>query len=59
VRPVWFTLDRDYRLQVAPALETDSEILQQTLVEQRGERVTMADGGVSGAYLDRHNSTLE
>jgi putative restriction endonuclease len=54
----WFTLDQDYRLCVNPAVETESELLQRTIIERAGERVSMPEDGVAPAYLAEHNTSL-
>lgn len=55
-----FTLDRDYRLRVNPAFETDSDLLRRTLVERDGTRIRLPrDSVLSESYLDRHNDRLD
>jgi putative restriction endonuclease len=51
-----FTLDRDYRLRVAPDFETDCESLRRTILEQAGERIPVE--GVDPDYLATHNDAL-
>ncbi|SDR05773.1 HNH endonuclease [Natronobacterium texcoconense] len=53
-----FTIDRDYRLQVNPSFETQSELLQRTIIEQDGERIPMADESLNPEYLAQHNAEL-
>jgi len=53
-----FTIDEDYRLRVNPDFETESDLLQRTLVERASEQVSLADGSVKPAYLNRHNEGL-
>jgi len=50
-----FTIDSEYRLRVSPTFETESELLQRTIVERDGERLTIPDGGVEVAYLREYN----
>lgn len=38
-----FTLDSDLRLRLAPDFETESTLLEQTLVEQAGQRVSLPE----------------
>ncbi|MFC7166711.1 HNH endonuclease [Halospeciosus flavus] len=51
-----FTLDTDYRLQLDPDFETESDVLRRTLVERADERVEV---DVASDYLDRHNRRLD
>lgn len=53
-----FTIDRDYELRVNPAFETESDLLDRTIVDRAGEPVALPDGGVDPEYLARHNATL-
>ena len=50
-----FTIDSEYRLQVSPSFETESELLQRTIVDRAGEQVAIPDGGVERAYLREYN----
>jgi putative restriction endonuclease len=52
-----FTLDQNYRLRVNPAFETESELLQRTIIEQAGERVSVEES-VDPDYLATHNAGL-
>ena len=54
-----FTIDRDYRIQVNPEFETESELLQRSIVDRAGKRVAMPDGCVNPEYVERHNASLE
>jgi putative restriction endonuclease len=38
-----FTIDRDYRLRVNPEFETESDVLQRTIIDRAGERVSIPD----------------
>jgi len=53
-----FTIDRDYQIQVNPAFETESELLQRTIIDQAGQRVPIPDGSVNPEYVERHNASL-
>jgi putative restriction endonuclease len=53
-----FTIDSDYRLRVNPAFDTESDMLQRTIIEQAGERVSFGDTGPDEAYLQEHNQGL-
>jgi putative restriction endonuclease len=53
-----FTLDQEYRLRVNPAFETESELLQRTIIKQAGERVSLPETSVNPDYLAEHNTTL-
>jgi putative restriction endonuclease len=52
-----FTIDSEYQLRVNPAFETQSEILQQTIIEQAGEQISF-ETGPEPAYLQEHNQEL-
>ncbi len=54
-----FTIDRDYRLCVNPSFETQSELLQRTIIERAGERIAVPDESVKPAYVAQHNAALE
>ena len=54
-----FTIDEEYRLRVNPDFETESDVLQRTIVEQHGERIGVPDGTLDLAYVQQHNSTIE
>jgi putative restriction endonuclease len=53
-----FTIDADYRLRVNPAFDTQSDILQRTVIEQAGEQVLFGDTGPDPTYLREHNQGL-
>ena len=53
-----FTIDRDYRLHVNPSFETQSELLQRTIIEQDGERVALPDESLKPEHLEQHNASL-
>jgi putative restriction endonuclease len=44
---------------VNPAFETESDVLQRTVVEQHGERIAVPDGSLDPAYVQQHNSAIE
>jgi len=54
-----FTIDRDYHIRVNPEFETESELLQRSIVDRAGHRVAMPDGCVNPEYVARHNASLE
>lgn len=54
-----FTIDQDYRLHVNPNFETQSEILQRTIIDRVGERVAIPDESVASEYIRQHNATIE
>jgi putative restriction endonuclease len=54
-----FTIDRDYRLRVSPSFETQSDVLQRTIIDQAGERVLLPDGCVNSDYLAQYNAAIE
>ncbi|MFD1646863.1 HNH endonuclease [Haloarchaeobius litoreus] len=53
-----FTLDEEYRLVVQPGFETESELLERTVLNRDGERVGMPDGSLDAEYLRQHNKRL-
>jgi len=53
-----FTLDQDYRLRVNPTFETESELLQRTIINCAGERVSLPEESLDPEYLDQHNAAL-
>jgi putative restriction endonuclease len=54
-----FTIDEEYRLRVNPEFETESDVLQRTIVEQDGERIAVPDGSLDPTYVQQYNSTIE
>lgn len=54
-----FTVDQDYRLRVNPSFETQSDVLQRTIIDQAGERVPLPDGSLDPDYVNQHNAALE
>ena len=54
-----FTIDEDYRLRVNPEFETESDVLQQAIIEQHGERIAVPDETLDPAYVQRYKSTIE
>jgi putative restriction endonuclease len=53
-----FTIDREYRLRVNPAFETESELLQRTVLDQAGERITVRSECLNPKFLTNHNAAL-
>lgn len=53
-----FTIDRDYRLRVNPSFETQSDVLQRTILDQAGEQVSIPDGSIAPAHLAQYNDSL-
>lgn len=53
-----FTIDEEYRIQVHPEFETESELLQQTILQQAGEPLHLPERSVNPTYLKRYNETL-
>ncbi len=43
-------IDQEYRFQVNPDFETESDLLQQTILDQAGERLTLLDENVVTDY---------
>ncbi len=54
-----FTIDQDYRLQVNPQFETQSDLLQRTIIDRSGQQISLPDGSVDTSYVRRHNAELE
>ena len=54
-----FTIDQDYRLQVNPLFETESDLLQRTIIDRAGERVSVRDGTLNVEYAARHNAARD
>jgi putative restriction endonuclease len=54
-----FTIDQDYCVRVNPTFETQSDVLQRTIIEQAGNRIPIPTGSVDPAYLSQHNEAIE
>ncbi|WP_435348686.1 HNH endonuclease [Haloarchaeobius sp. HRN-SO-5] len=54
-----FTLDTEYRLVVNPGFDTESDLLERTILNRDGERVGVPDGAVDAGYLRQHNEGME
>ena len=54
-----YTIDQDYRLCVNPEFETESDVLQQTIIDREGERISIPDGRLETQYVMQHNASLE
>ena len=54
-----FTIDQDYCLRVNPEFETQSDLLQRTIINRAGQQVAMPDNSVDPSYMSRHNAKLE
>ena len=54
-----FTIDQNYRLQVNPQFETQSDLLQRTIIDRAGQQVALPDESVDPSYVSRHNAELE
>ena len=53
-----FTIDRDYRLRVNPDFDTESELLERTIINRAGERISVPEASLDPEYLAEHNATL-
>jgi len=53
-----FTVDTDYRLRVDPTFETQSDLLQRTLVDRDGDRLSGLRGRVDDDRLAEHNLSV-
>ncbi len=54
-----FTIDQDYRLCVNPRFETESDVLQRTIIDREGERISIPDDSLKPKYVAQHNTALE
>ena len=54
-----FTFDRDYRLRVNPEFETQSDLLNGTILDQASERVPRVAERIDPGYISQHNASLE
>jgi putative restriction endonuclease len=54
-----FTIDQDYRLRVNPEFETQSDVLQQTVIDRVGERISLPADSLNPQYIAQHNAALE
>ncbi|WP_433632675.1 HNH endonuclease [Halomicrococcus sp. NG-SE-24] len=54
-----FTIDRDYRLRVNPEFETESDVLQRTIIDRDGERISIPEESLKPQYVTQHNAPLE
>jgi len=54
-----FTIDQDYRLRVNPAFETESDVLQRTIIDRIGEQISLPDDSLKPQYVAQHNAALE
>jgi hypothetical protein len=53
-----FTLDAEYHLRVNPEFDTDSQLLQQTIIEQAGEQIQVGEESIDPTYISQHNADL-
>jgi putative restriction endonuclease len=53
-----FTIDRDYQGRVNPIFETESELLERTIIDQAGERISVPEASLDPEYLSEHNAAL-
>lgn len=53
-----FTIDQDYRLRVNPEFDTESEVLQRTIIDREGERISIQEESLNPQYVTQHNSSL-
>lgn len=54
-----FTIDQNFRLLVDPSFETQSELLERTIIDRAGERVPLSDRSLNPEYVAQHNEALE
>ena len=53
-----FTIDQDYRLRVNPEFETESDVLQRTIINREGERILIPEKSLNPQYVTQHNASL-
>ena len=53
-----FTIDQEYRLRVNPSFETRSDLLQRTIIDRAGERISIPDDSLKPQYVTQHNASL-
>jgi putative restriction endonuclease len=53
-----FTIDQDYRLRVNPEFETESDVLQRTIIDREGERISIQEESLNPQYVTQHNASL-
>lgn len=53
-----FTIDSEYHIRVNPEFETESDILQQTIIDRAGETIPFGETGPDPSYLSEHNQEL-
>jgi putative restriction endonuclease len=54
-----FTIDQDYRICVNPNFETQSDVLQRTIIDREGEPISIQDSNLKPYYIAQHNAALE
>lgn len=53
-----FTIDEEYRLRVDPEFDTQSDVLERTLLDRSGERIGQIEDRVDAEYLRSHNQSV-
>ena len=54
-----FTIDQEYRIQVDPDFETQSNVLRRTILDQEGEQIAVPKESLSPEYVAQHNASIE
>ncbi len=54
----FFTLDTEFHVRVNPEFETESDLLQRTLIDRAGEQIEPIAAHVDPAHIEQHNTTL-
>ncbi len=54
-----FTIDQDYRLCVNPNFETQSDVLQRTIIDRAGDQISIPDDSLKAQYVAQHNEAFE
>jgi Predicted restriction endonuclease len=53
-----FTIDRDFRLRVNPEFDTDSALLQRTILDKTGEQLPLSASDIDPAHLAARNDEV-
>jgi putative restriction endonuclease len=53
-----FTIDQDFRLRVNPAFETESDVLQRTIIDRTGEQLALPGESLNPDHVAQHNAAL-
>jgi putative restriction endonuclease len=54
-----FTIDPEYHIRVNPTFETESELLERTILNRAGEKLSLPHEAIDRDYLREYNQSLE